>query len=53
MNEGLSRANVRRRQIPKLKEHLIGDQTKWIIEHTDYTGMMNEFRFNEKLQPKT
>ena len=34
--------------MPKFKENLVTDTTKWIMENTDYTGLMNEFRFQEK-----
>lgn len=37
---------------PKYKEHIITEKTKWIIENTDYSGMMNEFRAIDMLKSK-
>ena len=39
--------------IPKFKEKIITDQTNWIIDHPDFNGMMNEFRFHEKTSKTT
>ena len=49
MQELLPKGSNRRRHLPKFKENLISDDTKWVIEHADFTGLMNEFRFNEKV----
>ena len=48
MQEALPRSGMRRRLLPKFKENMISDNTKWLIENADFTGLMNEFRFNEK-----
>ena len=48
MQEALPRGGMRRRLLlPKFKENMISDHTKWVIENADFTGLMNEFRFNE------
>jgi len=52
MQESLPKGSNRRRILPKFKENIVSDNTKWIIDHADYNGLMNEFRFNEKI-PKT
>ena len=50
MNEGLPRrGSHRRRLLPKFKENIISDNTKWIVDHADFSGLMNEFRFAEKV----
>ena len=36
--------------LPKFKEKLITDDTKWIIDQPDFNGMMHEFRFHETLK---
>ena len=35
--------------LPKFKEKMITEETKWIIEQPDFNGMMHEFRFHETL----
>ena len=48
MTEALPKGSHRRRLLPKFKEHIISDSTKWIIDHADFSGLMNEFRYAEK-----
>ena len=48
MQEALPRGGMRRRLLPKFKENLISENTKWLIENADFTGVMNEFRFCER-----
>lgn len=36
--------------LPKFKEKLITEDTKWIIDQPDFNGMMHEFRFHETLK---
>lgn len=55
--QGIQAKGHRRRQLPKFQENIISDDTKWIIDHADFTGLMNEFKFDEKVsktqrQPK-
>lgn len=33
--------------MPKFKENIITDETRWIFENSDFTGLMNEFRYKE------
>ncbi len=40
--------NPRRRKFPKFKEKVVTGQTRWVFENADFTGLMNEFRFQEK-----
>lgn len=53
MNEAKPRRENRRRVIPKFKEVLITDDTKWIYDNSDFTGLMNEFYYQEKPYAKT
>ncbi len=39
-----SRRRRMRQQLPKFKEHIITLDTKWRIENSDYSCMMNEFK---------
>jgi hypothetical protein len=48
MQEGKPRRKNRRRVVPKFKENIITDKTKWIFDNSDFTGLMNEFRYQEK-----
>ena len=34
--------------LPKFKENIITEGTRWLIDQPDFNGMMNEFRFYEK-----
>lgn len=34
--------------MPKFKENIITEGTRWLIDQPDFNGMMNEFRFHEK-----
>ena len=49
LHEPIPRGTIRRRLLPKFKENIISENTKWVIENPDFTGLMNEFRFNEKV----
>ena len=40
--------NQRRRKFPKFKEKVISDDTRWVMDNSDFTGMMNEFKYQEK-----
>lgn len=39
--------------MPKFKENIITEGTKWLIDQPDFNGMMNEFRFHEKTSKTT
>ena len=53
MDEAKPRRENRRRFYPKFKEILITDDTKWIYDKSDFTGLMNEFYYQEKPFSKT
>lgn len=40
--------NPRRRKFPKFKEKVITGDTRWVFENADFSGLMNEFRYQEK-----
>ncbi|CDW82012.1 zinc finger domain protein [Stylonychia lemnae] len=56
MREGIPRQlrqNNRRRQqqkLPKFKEHIISQSTKWQVENADHSAMMNEFGLFENIK---
>jgi len=37
----------RRRVLHKFREGIITDKTKWVVEKADFTGLMNEFKYEE------
>jgi hypothetical protein len=37
----------RRRVLLKFREGIITDKTKWVVEKADFTGLMNEFKYEE------
>ncbi len=39
--------------MPKFKENIITEGTRWLIDQPDFNGMMNEFRFHEKTSKTT
>lgn len=53
MEDGKPRRENRRRVVPKFREIIITDDTKWIYDNSDFTGLMNEFYYQEKPFAKT
>ncbi len=45
MTESKFRGGQRRRKFPKFREKIITDETLWIVDNSDFNGLMNEFRF--------
>jgi hypothetical protein len=45
MTESKFRGAQRRRKFPKFREKIITDETHWIVDNSDFNGLMNEFRF--------
>ena len=39
--------------MPKFKENIITEGTRWLVDQPDFNGMMNEFRFHEKKSKTT